>query len=1496
MAEEASDQDTFVSVDIFAPTQSSMEVPHPESTAAQANNDTVSLSEYLGEDPLLEDDLLDAVSVQRTSSYDSRSMRFTTNPQDSAFMWSLADDPSPEIYRQSEGVDQVCERAEETLSIGDDDDVCASFDTGNFSSNFEQLAATPHRPSGPSYPSRIQTDTSSDIPMRNNLPSMPGSSSHHHQVSVSSQRPPRTPARRNTTPRLGDLTDRPPVPTARSSIESAGPETRDGNLTASQPENFTERTTSASAPMQSPVMESDAATPSGENELQLYDPRFQEASRGFSTSVIANPFMQAEDSDHLPNDIVVISRVGPVSDEEMHALTELATIGDPSKIRLVKRLVETISFQRQQLDCVKDSEVNLADSIIQGHVRRYSDLAQERSFALDALVEEVDAQRETITELEDENERLRRLLAQSEDKNMKIENYYSEFVKGFKLSGDIVPSLEKVNEDVSKFRRESIEQSEKKDMQIEDYAGRLLQMESLLADSRKRAQRVESDYAEARRKLDQFEANGDQFASPELAGSSRIVTTGHQESSSEQAELVQSINEQEIELDNLRLLHEKAEEDRKKVQEAFLSLNVDLEEARSKARTLQNQRDSAEAKCRELSSSGSEDKKKFVKLSNEMSKNIVQVVSELDERESEMRMLRTELEDRESAFRSLTITNKDLEDQLQAFTEAALDRSRNKAPGAENVNSQQLVDAVIESLQKELHNAQSLLEERGKNLDQVKRQMNAQDESFIALQKECSRLQAAAAVRRRSGSVASLAPSGSSSEEDRFLRRLSQKLGCKPNNNRDLVEQLAKRVEALMVERAEFQEANEKYRLELSERERALHKLRSEMQAEISALKAEGVHLENLKTRAQEELQSAEGRLLQVLGEGDGMRRESMGDLTVSSVGTRAWLMGDEADTSRRGSFLSSIAGDDTIRWNDPIIDAAVQSVSALIGTKDSLAARNRELRERLQNLINGLTTNAEDGSARAVMIQSKELQDELAGVVNLQQDIIERLAHSHSNTTQAMRRMTAPGDDTLPFINANVGDDRSLTNDENMEMGTMIRAPLGEATRFLNEQLSSTRSLYAEKLRANVELCGVVDEMQEELDDYKKANANVESAMKKLQETHDDFVARLANMTGTGRSIVALEDFIRASIRDMVTLHSELERKDGEERQMGRRISGLVAQKRVLSHMIGIYQSKYKLNVLAPSPTDLGSAKRRLRIRLIAVVALSKMTMLKNATEEAPQIDVNRDYNLPPEIDITQVESGDSGLIEASLAIAAVPRLEKALMEKHEEISRLEASVEALNRSAVNVREGGSMVSDMPRSAYVYEEDLMNRKTDLSRRLQKMIREKDDLEERLSREKQSRMTAEGKVAKYLEKVATYKKRLGKISSHAESKENAYKAAIRYLKSKADKANQNDFNMDDENVAPAVGLGGHERSIEALDDRNVPNEPNSAARAMLQANLAQAESDLSGMHPGSQRYEGLQKYVNGLRLTLQRLEKPQVFTRRAQTDGSTNLNHGPLMG
>ena len=79
-------------------------------------------------------------------------------------------------------------------------------------------------------------------------------------------------------------------------------------------------------------------------------------------------------------------------------------------------------------------------------MRRYSDAAHERSFALDGLIEEVDTQRESISELEEENAMLKRKVREAEGKVKQVESYYSNVVDDFHLSGNVVAALESVHD------------------------------------------------------------------------------------------------------------------------------------------------------------------------------------------------------------------------------------------------------------------------------------------------------------------------------------------------------------------------------------------------------------------------------------------------------------------------------------------------------------------------------------------------------------------------------------------------------------------------------------------------------------------------------------------------------------------------------------------------------------------------------------------------------------------------------------------------------------------------------------------------------------------------------------------------------------------------------------------------------------------------------------------------------------------------------------------
>lgn len=1453
MADEAAENDTFTSVDLLAPTRSSLGASDTESTHLTSHGDTTSLSELLDHDNSLhgyDDKHFSDIpcSVGKTGD-NITSINSRTNFQDTTFIWSLTKRQSSEARCQNTVQDDV--DADDALTIPDDGDICGTFDTTTLHAHEHNESSLPASPLIP------QSSCPGQSPNPHPAPSSPQSPFLHNIYS----------SQISPCPDTLCPTEKPPFPSVPNNF----------NCTPAQIDHTTSHVMTSTGTLNhtySPKFTSESVKGQGRQTAArgkdvILCPQITSSFQDFCTCSVLNPFAVSEAHVGTSREFVVISRAGTLGAEEKAMLQDIATSIDCPKARLVKILIDTIVFQHQQLNTAKESEINLTGSAHLNLSHHHSE-AQEKSFVMDALVDEVDTQQTKILELEAETVKLMKQLKESESKNAQVEEYYSQFVGNFKLTTNVASELKKVNEKMESRHQENLATFEKKDVQIEDFAKRLLGMEDIVSDARKRVQILEAENAQLRVAAIQCGASASENSRP----TSPIITSfvpslSRTVQENDCVELLQRVKKLEVEIDNLRFLQQKTEGDFGKAQGAFLSVKSELDEARTKIQILHKQRDAAETKHHQLRLNVSEERKRSIALSNELSKNLVNFVSELDQKDSDIRNLRCQLDDRESAFRSLQCANQDLEDQLQACTEAALDRSRLKHM-SDDPRSFSLVNTVVEGLQKELEKAQLLLEERTRDCEKVKKDLLVQNEANIALRKECSRHQAANAVRFRSETACTSrqAGDGNSLDEDRFLRRLSERIGCRVSNNRELVEQLAKRVESMMVERTELQRIGEAMRLELFEREQALHKLRSEMQAEISALKCEVSHLENLKSRAQDDLKASESRLLQVLHDGDMARRASMGDITASSIGTRGWLFAEEGDIlSQRGSMFSSTACEDSVRWNDPAIEAAVQSLNALIGTKDTLAARNRELREKLQILIDGLP-NKDDGRAlKTVMIQSKELQDELSGVVGMQQDIIDRLSQDHRTGTQAIRYTS--GDEPFSFHQRNSIQTQAC-NDANITVSTVSRHPLGEAMQFLKDQLTSTRALYAEKQRANVQLCGVVDELHEELHHYKSAKMGVENALLKLQETHDCFLQRLADITGGEKSIISLEDSVRTSLIDNVRTREELGRRERESKDLGRRLFALVAQKRLLTHMIGIYQSKYHLNILAVTTDERNSPKRRLRTRVLAVIAVMKLRNISRLVLSSPSSHFSFEYNVP-DVDILQTDNPSIALLDATLAVAAIPRLEKAIIKKEEEISRLESSLESLSHSVAAHSECVTpSIRDLPRSSFVYEEDVINRKNDMSQRLHRIIREKEDLENRLSKEKECRLNVEAKSTKYLEKIASYKKRLGKISSNAEAKENAYKAAIRYLKNKADKAVSNDFNMYDENTIPETNASEDART------ENVSEEPKSAAKSLLRATLAKAENELKGLQSGTLAHDEKRKHVKSLRRTIDRLDKSNL--------------------
>lgn len=1273
--------------------------------------------------------------------------------------------------------------------------------------------------------------------------------------------------------------------------------------------NFDTRShTPSQASPQQPHLPEGTVDPQSEYVRHSYLKRIREAGLGMTSCEIDDPFYsdQNPENEMSREKIVLFSSDGTLQKEEIDLLQEMAEDKSSPQSKLLKRLLQTISFQRAEMEGVKDAEVHLADEILSTEMRRYSEVEGKRTVVIETLIEEVDKARAYTSQLELENNSLKDHLSEVQRQNQEVVRYYSGIVKDFDFSNGVFPALESVHGHLHEFRasREHLVETQKGT--IDEYADRLYQMERMLFASRKDYEQLQLENEELKEHITTTESRQDSVSSTPKSAQRRF-STPEASFSQEKLEINRKVREQECEIETLRDLFEKTREDKKKVNEALLSLNLDLDEAKSKSVCLHEQRDSAERKCREQKQNFAQERERFVVLSNELKKTLLESDQVITTKESDLRIIRNELESRNIAYKSLQSSVQKLEEQLQNVSNAAVERTKALVSRSESAtpDSQSVIHTVIDTLRKESSDARKLLKQRGKEIDELQRELAKKVELIIGLQGDCSKLRTAATIRRRTSGATRQSDAGLHvcEQEAVFLQRLSSKLGAFGSHGKDsnnLIESLSERVETLMKERVEFEKTNISLRKEVKERENALHGVRSEMQADISTLKAEVAHHENMRTRAQEERDSAEANLFRLFGQKDVTNGESMGDITSTSVGTRRWSIIDQEDlTGRRDSMFSSVAGggDDAVRWNDPIIESAVQSLNALIGKKDGLAARNRELRTRLENLISSLIVN-DDNIPHSTIIQTKEIQDEFTGIVDMQQEVIDKLGVIGGVSVLGLRNTE---DDTLPLIQAERGDygtildadsyrNRNVLVDTTSQAAsrsrrnTILRHELGETGRFLEEELSKSRDLYNEKVRVNAQLCEVLSDLEVEVEQLKAGRRDTEKTLANVQGSHDDFVGRLASLIGADKSAVAVEDFVRTALHDISRLKTEVMTKQAQEIKFVKRVTDLVAQKHVLSQIINIYQTKYNLNILGPANDEVISPRRRLRSVFLFVLARQRMT--RKAGSEVcrlPSSEVDEYYSIPRLASIAKRRAPGISLLNATVALSAVPRLESAICSKDTEIQKLQSSLVMLNRSATQSTDTAIGMRSEARSAFVYDEDIMTRKNDISRRLRNAIEERNDLEGRLSREKQSRIAAEAKTSRYIDKVAILKKKLTKMSSQTESKERTYKAAIRYMKNKADKAVENDFNID-ENVNPRT----NRNFISGSSVADMKDNANNMSRSMLMTHISNAESDLLAAQPGSAAYNDIHRCLLGLRRALEGIEKPALYNPRVATPPNDN--------
>lgn len=1232
------------------------------------------------------------------------------------------------------------------------------------------------------------------------------------------------------------------------------------------------------------------------SELSLQSrERLYHSTNGMVSFEINNPFNVSSGENAAK--IILYSKEGPLTLDEQSTFD--AIISDPScsGFHILSKFLETIIFQRQQLSHMEDTAVALSDGALHSAAQRFDEVERRRSYAMNALINELDVERNRSYDMETENHELKDRLEFTERRLEEIEKQCRKINPEFSFEKGVEAAVLSLTARES-IRRESAEEVFNRSAEMDELSQRLLQLDATLSESRKRSNEVQTENALLKEKLAEFdaEAERDTALSPVVERESSPARDALVE---ERNELVSICKEQREQIDALHQFLQSSSEEKRKVNDAFLNLNVDMELARTKIGTLQKQRDTAEREWRAIEKLRSSERKTYHDMCNELSQNIVAAVNDLNEMESKVHLLTRDVEDRESVIQSLRDTITELEEQLTALTDAAICKTKESESGESGDENQVsvLIDTVVANLRGELERSQSLLGEKSEELTELRRRVAVQDEVTLTLRRECDRFRSIADAR-----ACTISPSRRGSglgiteeQQNMFLQRLSEKLGCQPENGHELVSKLISRVEELLRERSEFESNAVRLRSEVLERERKLHVVRSEMQAEISTLKAEVQHLENLKNRAAEECKFAENKVFELLGEKDLSKADSIGDITFTSVGSHCQSgLSDIASLSRRESMISSVGADNTIHWNDPLVAAAIQSLSNLAEMKDKIGARYRALREKLDRIIRRGDVEGSGVDTKALMIESQEIQADLSGVVDMQQDIIDKLRpRDVSEDTFDV----SGAEFTLPYVAGHDVMDEVVRSSGHMCRRRQTRgrssvvnitdSDMNEATGFLREQLKQTRDLYNEKSRANAQLCGAVAELKQELEYITKEKKSTEQFLSQVSENHNSFLSRLSGITGTERSMVAIEDFVRCVVQETTRMSTQLVSSEQRTGALVHRLMKLTAQKRILSHMIYTYQSKYHLDMFVSSSEERASARRRFRVHVLAIlisIRLKRVVRGPMKSLEIQEIDTADEYDLPSFAPIARQRAEGPTLMNASVAIAAVPRLESAILDRERRIEELKSAMSALDNSSLP-----SLPEDVRNSihtSFAYDADILSRKQDLARRLQKVVKEKAHLEARYSKEKETRIALEAKLSRYSERLVTAKKRLSKASSQAESKERTYKAAIKYLKQKADKAVEDDFSID-ENTDPWATPESKRRA--ATEAKSGPQVANAKSLSILRAQIAQAEGDLKKTGEGSAEHKEIEKYIQGLHKAVHRLKQSKKPTTQAPTEMDGNL-------
>lgn len=1173
----------------------------------------------------------------------------------------------------------------------------------------------------------------------------------------------------------------------------------------------------------------------------------------------ADPFVSKSE-----NRDVVLFGTTPLTPAEIIALENLADLNysHSSKVdplpSLVKRLFATVRFQREEISKVKRDEVDLANVAVEEERRRNSALQRRRSFAIDRLGERARTLQQELNEIREEHAQCGSNASQQleyaqrlEHELEKVDQTMAKFLElgqraGASLKKDSSPddilaavsSLLLAEHRVSATAKAPSSPlattghdgvgAQQQQLTLDDYGTRLLELERVLKTSEERCDVLLQEKTDLQVELLGLKASQSVPLTPGTPAAESTMDSCPE--ISDRDELAKSREENLLlraKVDKLDDECRRLKVERESVDKEVIDLKVGFDSVSSKLASTQAERASAMKEHRKLVEHYSSLNTRHQQMSEEFTETTVAAARDLADCEAQCKELHDkvslqerELAAREEASNQLFSTIRELESELLKYSTMLASKAKQ--------------GTVIESFVP-LATIQSSADETGRGIGQhenspatpesptisaiqgeatavvaMRKDFAQLTDTISSLRKECEHWKLEADRLREEVRLAALvAESGDQMgsighpEADKqvaFFRRLSACI-ARPGveSSRELVEKLVQRVENLVAERQVMEESAARLQSQVVGRERSMHLMRSEFMAEVAALKAELAHVENDRARAVSDREAAEVRFLEAAKRDDGL--ESRAD-----EGTEHSIC-SMVDSCR----YTANSNDEEMRWDDPSINAAVDSLNVLIGRKDSLVARNKALIEKLNELIHGISGHHSGSpSTKAVVIESRSLQEELVSIVALQQKVIRKLRSTTGACSPARQCSSdgAPmtGDRETTNSSALFGDQRTSEAAKENIAGK-YSSPVDrrqsvsqQCTDFLRDQLADMRELCNRRAKSNAVLHGVVREMETEVERVSSLKDSAEQKMRHVQTENEKWVSRLSVVANVPATKESVEGFVANAVASMSL--NEATRMQDELRlaTTENRLGNALAQKRVLTHIIFTYQDKYKLDVLATATTLVRGQPMVLRLRRVAwaVIAALRLHRLgrnqkdRSASLQLPPFNIDKIFSLPAKVSLTSHPPSQIVLESAVLALQAVPKLEQALRSRAEEVQRLRASIAALDIARPEPLAELGHNEDPNGNLFDYKEDFFERKNDLARRLRKALKQREELSVRYVREKQDRQELEARIVKYVDKLSSYRRRLGRMKNETEARDRTYRAAIRFLKAKSDNALQGD--------------------------------------------------------------------------------------------------------